>query len=436
MHKTYIYGRDATNETVNVVENLSLIKILRMEKYQLGRFSEVMKKSYDVIFRNAQVSFINNQLPNFFTLLVFSIILNFGQFVNKVTLDFLGVTIRLFQSVSKIADSISKVANAQVHIQEFVEIEKGTELKNQNYFNIDKSGNIALENISFKYKKSDSYIFKNLNFEIKKNTHNIIVGSNGSGKSTLGNAILNVLRLTAPDVKIAGDVNLNIESSLLAINKWFLDKSNNQQLRFDLYEKNQIDVTFLRVNKTMDWFDNKKNKNNSKKINISEKIKNIIFLNKDKFNNFDNKKFIIFFEGWERRKYINFNICGKADFDGNISIYYTFSRFKKYIGKEVILKNKQRIFTCTKNDHLNNVNDLTFGDAEATILHELLHTLGAPSKCGNNLDNNKSHVLDNANDILNNESGNKYLDYNNNDYYNHNIKDCPDLKNSEFLITN
>ena len=35
-----------------------------------------------------------------------------------------------------------------------------------------------------------------------------IVGESGSGKSTLGNAILNVLRLTAPDVKIAGKVAL------------------------------------------------------------------------------------------------------------------------------------------------------------------------------------------------------------------------------------
>ena len=33
-----------------------------------------------------------------------------------------------------------------------------------------------------------------------------IVGESGSGKSTLGNAILNVLRLTAPDVKISGKV--------------------------------------------------------------------------------------------------------------------------------------------------------------------------------------------------------------------------------------
>ena len=49
------------------------------------------------------------------------------------------------------------------------------------------------------------------------------------------------------------DVNSNIEFSLLAINKWFLDKSVNQELRFDITNKNQIDVTFLRVNKTMNW---------------------------------------------------------------------------------------------------------------------------------------------------------------------------------------
>jgi len=231
------------------------------------------------------------------------------------------------------------------------------------------------------------------------------------------------------------DVNLNIENSILAINQWFLDKSDNQQLRFDINNKNQIDVTFLRVNKTMNWFDNKENKSSNKKIDISEKIKKIIVLNKEKFNDYYNKKFIVFFEGWERRKYINFDICGKADFKGNISIYYTFSRFKKYIGNDLILKNNKQIFTCTQNDHLNDINDITFGDAEATILHELLHTLGAPSKCGKNLDKNKSHVLDSTKDILNQESGNEYLDYNNDDYYNHDIKDCPDLKNSEFLIS-
>ena len=38
-----------------------------------------------------------------------------------------------------------------------------------------------------------------------------IVGESGSGKSTIGNAILNVLRLTAPDVSITGKINLVLE---------------------------------------------------------------------------------------------------------------------------------------------------------------------------------------------------------------------------------
>ena len=146
------------------------------------------------------------------------------------------------------------------------------------------------------------------------------------------------------------------------------------------------------------------------------------------------KKFIIFFEGWERRKYINYDVCGKSTYDGKIAIYYTASRFKKYIGNDIILKNNKRIFTCTKEDHLNDPNDLTFGDAEATILHEILHSLGAPSKCAGNLDDTGHHVTDNENDILYKISGNKYLDFNNDDYYNHNIKGCKDLKDSDYLI--
>ena len=41
------------------------------------------------------------------------------------------------------------------------------------------------------------------------------------------------------------------------------------------------------------------------------------------------------------------------------------------------------------------------GESEETILHEILHTLGAPPKCGKNLDpENKFHVADSNKDIL------------------------------------
>ena len=58
---------------------------------------------------------------------------------------------------------------------------------------------------------------KKVSFDLIKGETLGIVGESGSGKSTLGNAILNVLRLTAPDVKISGKVNLNINDKQVEI---------------------------------------------------------------------------------------------------------------------------------------------------------------------------------------------------------------------------
>ena len=55
---------------------------------------------------------------------------------------------------------------------------------------------------------SSIHAVKNVSFELIKGETLGIVGESGSGKSTLGNAILNVLRLTAPDVKINGQIKL------------------------------------------------------------------------------------------------------------------------------------------------------------------------------------------------------------------------------------
>ncbi len=49
---------------------------------------------------------------------------------------------------------------------------------------------------------------KDVSFDLLKGETLGIVGESGSGKSTLGKAILNVLRLTAPDVKINGKISI------------------------------------------------------------------------------------------------------------------------------------------------------------------------------------------------------------------------------------
>ena len=53
---------------------------------------------------------------------------------------------------------------------------------------------------------------KEVSFKLYKGETLGIVGESGSGKTTIGNTILNVLRLTAPDVKINGEIFLNIGS--------------------------------------------------------------------------------------------------------------------------------------------------------------------------------------------------------------------------------
>ena len=58
-------------------------------------------------------------------------------------------------------------------------------------------------------KVSHVHAVNNVNLDIKSGKTIGIVGESGSGKSTLGKAIINVLRLTAPDVRINGEIILN-----------------------------------------------------------------------------------------------------------------------------------------------------------------------------------------------------------------------------------
>ena len=69
---------------------------------------------------------------------------------------------------------------------------------------------------------------KKVSFDLFKGETLGIVGESGSGKSTLGNAILNVLNLTAPDVHIDGKIFLNINDHSVDI----LDLKKDEMKRY------------------------------------------------------------------------------------------------------------------------------------------------------------------------------------------------------------
>ena len=73
---------------------------------------------------------------------------------------------------------------------------------------------------------------KNVSFNLNQGETLGIVGESGSGKSTLGKAILNVLKLTASDVKINGDIYLKSKEQDVNILK--LARSEMRTYRTDI----------------------------------------------------------------------------------------------------------------------------------------------------------------------------------------------------------
>jgi len=67
-------------------------------------------------------------------------------------------------------------------------------------------------------RKLDSvHAVRKISFDLIKGETLSIVGESGSGKSTVGNAILNVLKLTAPEVYVDGEIFLNINDNKVDI---------------------------------------------------------------------------------------------------------------------------------------------------------------------------------------------------------------------------
>ena len=156
-----------------------------------------MRKYYSSVLNNYKYGAINNITPNFVTIFILAIMLAFFNFVKFITLEFIGVMLRLFQTLGNFNNTLNLVINSHVHLEKLNLLEKNKVTKKENVvltnFEPENKMAIKLENVSFKYFGSESYIFENINLEIMKDKHTVITGDNGSGKSTLLGLISGIL---------------------------------------------------------------------------------------------------------------------------------------------------------------------------------------------------------------------------------------------------
>jgi len=182
--KTYFATRDSMSEIERVIENLFLIKILKKEESELSKFSDTLFLLNSHMLNKHIFTVLNGYLPSFLTLLILSIIIIFFASL-KLTLDFIGVTLKLFQAVSSVTTTFSNIINSHVHIQKFKELKFHEDNPNKSNFISNESNDLELKNVDFKYQNSQEFIFKNINLKFERGSHTIITGENGSGKSTL-----------------------------------------------------------------------------------------------------------------------------------------------------------------------------------------------------------------------------------------------------------
>ena len=205
MNNSYYKSQDANREIQRVVENMFLIKILKKDVYEMQRFEKSISSMFKNLLMNYKVGLVNGFLPSFLTLSSLSIVLGFSTYAKMITLDFIGVTLRLFQSLGNLTSTMNQIINSHVHIEKFYEIDNNKIELNKENFQIHPKSTIEVSNLDFGYFNSDVNIYSDINFSIKKDTHVVVTGPNGSGKSTLLGLLSGVLYAQNGTVKSFSD---------------------------------------------------------------------------------------------------------------------------------------------------------------------------------------------------------------------------------------
>ena len=266
-HMVYEESRNLDGLIQRILDNSFLIKILNTFKLEISNFREKLNSNKTYQVNNLIYGSINSIIPTFTTLFILSILFTSTNFVKIITFEFIGVLLRLFQSLSNFNNNLNLVVNSSVHVEELYKLDTSTPLIKFNNFVIDPNiqDAVILSGINFKYLNSNENIFENLNLNIPKYKHTIITGPNGSGKSTLLGLISGLFIASSGYVKLGSDklgyigvtpliIKASIRENLMYGNNLNIsdEKILNLLNRFNFYPENKdIDISKHISNKTL-----------------------------------------------------------------------------------------------------------------------------------------------------------------------------------------
>ena len=203
-HISFNEDQDLNKLIQRVVDNLFIIKILSTIENELDRFKNKTTKYIQAQKYNNVFGGLNSIFPSMFTILVLSIILVSFDVSNLISLEFIAILIRLFQSLGLMNNGVGLVLNSSVYVEELYKFNDLNPDINKESYIVNKSLEpvVEFEKVEFKYFNSDDPIFIDLNLQFSENKHTVITGPNGSGKSTLLGLIAGLYTPSLGSVKV------------------------------------------------------------------------------------------------------------------------------------------------------------------------------------------------------------------------------------------
>ncbi len=266
MHEAWLNAQQTGRDIERVIQNIFLIKILGTSEYEIAEYDKTTTKLQFSQLKNQIYGTINSLIPNFITVFTISVLIVFFDVLKSLTLEFLGITLRLVQTVGSLNSSMNMMINSHVHLTKFIELENNKLVEREGYYTLDKSlsSSVEIKDLSFKYYGSEDYIFESLNLIIPKSKHTVLTGPNGSGKSTLLGLISKVfypqegsININTNDIGYVGVTPLILNSTLrenfLYGNKLKIEDRNIQELmnEFELFNSDEKTLDTIVSNKTL-----------------------------------------------------------------------------------------------------------------------------------------------------------------------------------------
>lgn len=266
-HISFLEAKDVNAKIQRIIDNIFLVKILKSMKYEFNNFRQSLIGYTEGQTKNIIFGSLNSIMPTFATIFILSILFTNSIFITAITIEFIGVLLRLFQSLSTLNNGLNLVVNSSVHVVELYKLDKESPIINISNYSVDASMSESVEfkNVKFTYFNSEEPIFDKLNLNFPKNKHTIITGPNGSGKSTLLGLISGLYIPTSGNININSNklgyvgvtpliIDGSIKENLLYGNNNEIpdDEIHNLVNKFSLYtEEDKIDLDKQINNKTL-----------------------------------------------------------------------------------------------------------------------------------------------------------------------------------------